>query len=154
MIHALSPNPPSPQATARLRFASVVDFPHPRGFRLFSGRSGVFPSIGGGFEHQKLKSSAWARLGSLKTAWARLARGCREMIIARKWGYGDAGDPKRRLAKQTFQFTIPVEPRGTWRAGQVYDLGTARTECDALPRKLSARRRFHAGTKGPAGRGC
>jgi hypothetical protein len=85
----------------------VVDFPHPRGVRFFSGRSGVFPSIGGGFELQKVKSSAWARLGSLKTAWARLARGCREMIIARKWGYGDASDPNRRQAKQTFQFTTP-----------------------------------------------
>jgi hypothetical protein len=78
----------------------VVDFQHPRGFRLFSGRSGVFPSIGGGIELQKVKSSAWARLGSLKTAWARLARGCREMIFARKWGYGDASDPKRRQAKR------------------------------------------------------
>jgi hypothetical protein len=34
------------------------------------------------------------RLGSLKTAWARLARGCRETIFARKWGYRDANDPK------------------------------------------------------------
>jgi hypothetical protein len=50
----------------------VVDFPHPRGVRLVSGRSGVFPSIGGGFGLQRVKSSAWARLGSLKTAWARL----------------------------------------------------------------------------------
>jgi hypothetical protein len=75
----------------------VVDFPHPRGVRFLSGRSGVFPSIGDGFELQKVKSSAWARLGSLKTAWARLARGCRETIFARKWGYGDASDPKRRV---------------------------------------------------------
>jgi hypothetical protein len=75
----------------------VVDFPHPRGVRLVSGRSGVFPSIGGGFGLQRVKSSAWARLGSLKTAWARLAGGCRETILARKWGYRDANDPKRRV---------------------------------------------------------
>jgi hypothetical protein len=80
----------------------VVDFPNPRGVWFFSGRSGVFPSIGGGFELQKVKSSAWARLGSLKTAWARLARGWREMIFARKWGYGDANDPKDGSAFASF----------------------------------------------------
>jgi hypothetical protein len=68
-FHALDANPPSPVATARLRFASVVDFPHLRGVRFFSGRSGVFPSIGGGFELQKVKSSAWARLRPLGLAW-------------------------------------------------------------------------------------
>jgi hypothetical protein len=76
------------------KLMQVVDFPHPRGVWFFSGRSGVFPSIGGGIELQKVKSSAWARLGSLKTAWARLARGCRETIFARRWGYRDANDPK------------------------------------------------------------
>jgi hypothetical protein len=38
---------------------------------------------------RRWKSSAWARLGSLKTAWARLARGCREKIFAReRAGFG------------------------------------------------------------------
>jgi hypothetical protein len=47
-----------------------------------------------GQRENEVESSAWARLGSLKTAWARLARGCRETIFARKWGYRDANDPK------------------------------------------------------------